>query len=117
MGWQTPRSTRRSSGEPASDYEVECDAGQVLRSLSFPTATPRVMAVERTFREKSTSGEVVDYRAAVEGALCLVPQGEGRRLLARDYASMSGSGLLPGDAPSFDALMTDCAEIEARANV
>ena len=164
----------RSSGEPASIYEVKCDAEQVLRELSFPTATPRVMEVERTFwekataahvfclqenlrgerfsrhwydlarlhqagvaeraladrdlarrvadhksmffREKSASGEVVDYWSAVGGALCLVPMGEGRQLLAEDYETMSGSGLLPDGAPSFDEMMADCAEIEAQAN-
>ena len=42
---------------------------------------------------------------------------EGRRLLAEDYETMSGSGLLPDGAPSFDEMMADCAEIEARANI
>ena len=70
----------------------------------------------RFFREKSASGHVVDYQAAVQGALSLVPEGEGRRVLAADYEQMSGSGLLPAEALSFDEVMTGCAEIEARAN-
>ncbi len=164
----------RSSGEPAAVHTVECDAGPILRDLAFPTATPRVMEVERAFwekataahvfclqgdlrgerfsrhwydlaclhhhgvaersladrelarrvadhkamffREKSTSGGVVDCRAAVNGGLCLVPGGEGRRILAEDYDRMSGSGLLPVGAPSFDEVMVECAEIQVRAN-
>jgi hypothetical protein len=70
----------------------------------------------RFFRENSASGKVVDYQAAVTGALSLVPEGEGRRVLAADYEQMSGSGLLPVGAPSFDEVMAHCAEIEARAN-
>ncbi len=164
----------RSSGEPASLHGVECDAEVVLKDLSFPRATPRVMEAERTFwekataahvfclqenlrgerfsrhwydlvrlhqhevaeraladrdlarrvaehksmffREKSSAGLLVDYLAAVDGALSLVPEGAGRRLLAEDYEKMSGSGLLPADAPSFDQVMAECAEIEDRAN-
>jgi len=34
---------------------VECDAAPHVPSVSFPTATPRVMRVERTFWEKATA--------------------------------------------------------------
>lgn len=68
------------------------------------------------FRERSASGEVVSYREAVTGALRVVPQVDGRRVLAADYAQMLDSGLLPAGAPSFDEVMVYCAEIEARAN-
>jgi len=45
----------RSTGLPASIVEITCDAALALPTLTFPTASPRVMAVERTFWEKATA--------------------------------------------------------------
>lgn len=68
------------------------------------------------FRENDSDGQRIDYEAAVSGGLRLVPSGTAQEVLADDYASMLGSGmLLEGEEP-FDALMERCATIEARAN-
>ncbi|MEX2530786.1 MAG: nucleotidyl transferase AbiEii/AbiGii toxin family protein [Gemmatimonadota bacterium] len=48
----------RSSGRPAAVREVTCDAAPHLKAVSFPTAWPSVMAVERTFWEKATAAHV-----------------------------------------------------------
>lgn len=45
----------RSTGEPATVRAVVCDAAAHLTTLSFPTASPRVMRAERTFWEKATA--------------------------------------------------------------
>lgn len=164
----------RSSGEPAGAREVRCDADPYLDEVSFPAATPRVMAVERTFwekataahvyclqqrlrsgrfarhwydlaqlertgfadgalrsreiasqvadhkqrffRENSSTGEPISYRAAVEGKLVLVPTGEARARLVDEYDRMLSSGLLPMGAASFDDVLKVCRSIQKRAN-
>lgn len=70
----------------------------------------------RFFREKGTDGQVVDYLAAVEGALALVPEGEAFTSLSEDYDRMLTSGLLPTEAPTFDEVLAACAAIQSRAN-
>jgi hypothetical protein len=68
------------------------------------------------FRERSASGDPVDYQAAVRGELRLVPGGEAWNDLAEDYARMAESGLLPKGALDFEELMGVCARIEELAN-
>jgi hypothetical protein len=48
----------RSTGEPLNSRFVVCDAAAHLPALTFPTASPRVMAPERTFWEKATAAHV-----------------------------------------------------------
>jgi hypothetical protein len=45
----------RSTGEPAQEVGIVCDAAEHLGMLGFPTATARVMCAERTFWEKATA--------------------------------------------------------------
>ena len=45
----------RSTGEPASERDVTCDASGLFNDVVFPTARPRVMHAERTFWEKATA--------------------------------------------------------------
>ncbi len=68
------------------------------------------------FRENDSDGQRIDYEAAVSGGLRLVPSGAAQEVLADDYASMLGSGMLLEGEDTFDALMERCATIEARAN-
>ena len=68
------------------------------------------------FREKGADGNLIDYRAAVSGALRLVPTEKQRDELAADYARMVDDGLLIDDAESFDSLLKRCESIEQRAN-
>lgn len=68
------------------------------------------------FRENDSGGQRIDYEAAVSGGLRLVPSGAAQKVLADDYASMLGSGMLVEEEETFDTLMERCATIEARAN-
>lgn len=45
----------RSTGEPAEERSVTCDAASYLPDVTFPSSTPRVMRPERTFWEKATA--------------------------------------------------------------
>lgn len=68
------------------------------------------------FAEKDAEREPINYAAAVEGALRLVPHGAALDALAHDYALMVQAGLLEEAAPSFDEVMRRCRELEERAN-
>lgn len=68
------------------------------------------------FAEKAADRSQIDYAAAVNGGLQLVPVGEGSKALAEDYARMVDDGLLVEEAEPFETLMERCADIAARAN-
>lgn len=68
------------------------------------------------FAEKAADRAPIDYAAAVNGGLHLVPAGDGAKALEEDYARMVEDGLLLDDAEPFDTLMGRCADIAARAN-
>lgn len=68
------------------------------------------------FAEKASDRTPIDYAAAVNGDLRLVPAGDGLKALEEDYARMVDDGLLLEDAEPFDALMARCADIAERAN-
>lgn len=68
------------------------------------------------FAEKAADHTPIDYAAAVNGGLQLVPAGDGAKALEEDYARMVEDGLLLEDAEPFEALMASCDEIAARAN-
>lgn len=68
------------------------------------------------FAEKSPQGELIDYHAAVSGALQLVPDDGALAVLASDYQHMVDDGLLLDDAESFDVLMQRCRIIQEKAN-
>jgi hypothetical protein len=68
------------------------------------------------FIEKDANGQVIDYAAATTGHLKIVPDGEARTALAKDYAAMLADTLMVGDALPFDGLMRACTDLEARVN-
>jgi hypothetical protein len=45
----------QSTGEPCEPREIKCDAATCFPNMIFPTASPRVMRIERTFWEKATA--------------------------------------------------------------
>lgn len=159
----------RSTGLPVAEIAITCDAAEFLDGLEFPTATPRIMRVDRTFWEKATAVHVfcrqgqlnserlarhwydlvrlddagyaataianrdlalqvaehkqaffaakgIDYIAAVEGGLALVPEGDLLERLKADYLAMVEGGLLAADAPPFTVLIERCQALEALAN-
>ena len=68
------------------------------------------------FAEKSADRTPIDYTAAVEGDLHLVPSGGAFEALKNDYARMVEDGLLLEDAEPFERLMERCADLARRAN-
>jgi hypothetical protein len=88
------------------------DAAFADRELANAVARHKSMF----FAEKAADRSPIDYGAAVNGGLQLVPAGDGAKALEDDYARMVEDGLLFADAEPFEALMARCADIAARAN-
>lgn len=82
------------------------------RDLAHAVARHKTMF----FAEKAADRSQIDYAAAVNGGLQLVPAGDGAKALAEDYAQMVDDGLLLEEAEPFETLMERCADIAARAN-
>jgi hypothetical protein len=68
------------------------------------------------FAESAPDGTTIDYAAAVNGELVLVPGGEARAALADDYQRMVDDGLLMEDAESFDNLLERCQALAHKVN-
>jgi hypothetical protein len=69
-------------------------------------------AATRELRDRTT----IDYKAAVNGSLQLVPAGESLVALGANYSWIVDDGVLLEDAEPFGALIERCADIAARAN-
>lgn len=164
----------RATGEPHQIMPVECDMDGHVPNVTFPTATPLVMSLARTFWEKATAahvycvqgrirgeryarhwydlvaialsshfpdiitdravastvanhkshffiekdteGNVIDYTAATIGHLKIVPEGEAKLALAKDYVAMLADEVMVGDALAFDLLIDACADLEVKVN-
>ncbi|CAM4022705.1 Nucleotidyl transferase AbiEii/AbiGii toxin family protein [Bordetella tumbae] len=48
----------RATGEPHQVFPVNCDVAAFLPDVSFPTSSPLVMSISRTFWEKATAAHV-----------------------------------------------------------
>jgi hypothetical protein len=99
------------------------DLAAIMRSAHFDSVTDdrivaRAVAEHKSyfFSEKDAGGAIIDYFAAVEGALQIVPEGAAREALATDYAKMLEDEVMVGNALPFDELMQACAEVAAHAN-
>lgn len=68
------------------------------------------------FAERDKASNWVDYGAAVNGQIRIVPEGDALPALKEDYAQMQNSGMTSSDAPSFKSLMESCRIIETRIN-
>lgn len=88
------------------------DAAFADRELANAVAHHKTMF----FAERTADRTPIDYAAAVNGGLELVPAGEGLKALEEDYVRMVEDGLLLEDAETFEALMARCAHIAERAN-
>jgi hypothetical protein len=58
----------RSTGEPWEIRAVVCDAAVHVPQLEFPSASPRVLRIERTFWEKATAIHVFCLQGRFRGA-------------------------------------------------
>ncbi len=55
----------RSTGEPHEKLSITCDIADHVTGVLFPTATPNVMRIERTFWEKATAIHVYCHQAGI----------------------------------------------------
>ena len=93
------------------------DAGYADSALeNHPLALQVAAHKSMFFRERAAQGPWVDYIAAVSGELQLVPNHDGRTVLADDYRRMIDGGMLFTEDETFDELMARCADLERRAN-
>jgi len=88
------------------------DAALADRELANAVARHKGMF----FAEKAADRSAIDYGAAIDGGLQLVPAGDALKALEEDYGRMVEDGLLLEDAEPFEVLMVRCADIERRAN-
>ena len=89
-------------------------AGAAIADRSLALAVARHKSA--FFAEKNPSGDAIDYTAAVSGGLRLVPHDKALASLSLDYKRMVEDGLLLNDSESFDELMEQCRDVQARAN-
>jgi hypothetical protein len=88
------------------------DAALADRDLANAVAIHKSMF----FAEKAADGTSIDYGAAINGELCLVPGGKALKALEDDYRRMVDDGLLLEDAETFGILMERCSDVAERAN-
>lgn len=87
---------------------------EILKDRAVATTVARHKSF--FFIEKDINGTVIDYTAASDGHLKIVPTGEAREALAADYAAMLADEVMVGNAGSFDQLMSACEDLEAALN-
>lgn len=68
------------------------------------------------FIEKDLNGEVIDYIGATTGKLKIVPDGDAKTALAKDYEAMLADEVMVGDALTFEEMMAVCDNIEVMVN-
>lgn len=57
----------RATGEPNSRMSVECDIASQFTNVLFPTASPVVMSIGRTFWEKATAAHTFCSKGSLKG--------------------------------------------------
>ena len=99
------------------------DLAAIARSPHFAAVTADRAVADTVARhkscffiEKDRDGQIIDYAAATSGHLKIVPEGEAKAALAKDYAAMLADEVMVGDALAFDELLSACAELEAKVN-
>lgn len=69
------------------------------------------------FAENASHGEPIDYRAAVSGGLCLVPEAAALQALLMDYQAMVDDGLFLEDVETFSDLLAQCQQLQDKVNM
>jgi hypothetical protein len=93
------------------------DAGYAERALA-DSEVAQAVALHKSlfFRANDAEGRLIDYAAAVSGALRLVPEGSALEALRADYSKMVDEGAMLEKSETFDELVERCKSIEERAN-
>ena len=89
------------------------DAAIADKQLASAVAKHKAMF----FAEKDIDKQLIDYKAAVNNRLQIVPEGRPLDALERDYAAMLADGLLSKQPPGVRDVINICAELQARINL
>ena len=94
------------------------DAG-IVESALRDRSIPEAVAVHKAafFRERDRDGDQIDYQAAINGALRLVPEAEVSTELKADYDRMVDEAMFFEEVASFDALMEQVQSIQDQVNL
>jgi hypothetical protein len=102
----------RSTGEPSAEMPVACDAAEYLPDLIFPSASPLVMRIERTFWEKATAIHVFCRQRRLRGERFARHWHDLTRI---DEAGYAENAMLDDGEP-FDTVIERCRIIQEQAN-
>jgi hypothetical protein len=89
-------------------FALACDDHALAQAVSEHNS--------RFFIEKDNAGVKIDYFAATNGQLQLIPTGESLTALEYDYTAMVNDGLLALNQPSFTEIIEQCRVIQDEAN-
>jgi hypothetical protein len=103
-------SSRQSRHWYDLDRLAQSDIG--TRALADRDLLANVVKVKKVFFNSSTA----DYDACLSGGLRLVPTGESMAALERDYSDMCDAGMILGDPPTFQAIMTRLTKLGQMMN-
>ena len=93
------------------------DAGIAASAIADPELAEMVARHKTAFfAEKDPTGNPIDYYAAVNGGLRLVPTEEALSALAEDYQRMVDEGLFQHEPEPFDTLMERVQAVQDSAN-
>lgn len=68
------------------------------------------------FAQKDVAKNPIDYKAAVNSEIQIIPEGNALEELKKDYAAMLADGLLSTDQPNFDEVIFTCTELQNQIN-
>lgn len=94
------------------------DAAGFAHTAAADRELAQAVAVHKSifFAESAPDGTPIDYHAAINGELTLVPDGQARAALSEDYQRMVEDGLLLDDAEHFAALLERCRTVADKVN-
>jgi hypothetical protein len=72
--------------------------------------------IEAALSKERLNARVIEYIKATTGHLKIVPEGDARAALAKDYAAMLVDEVMVGDTLTFEQLLDVCADLEATIN-
>ena len=99
------------------DLVTLTDAGYAERAMANRAlALAAALHKSMFFRTNDAGGRLIDYFAAVNGGLQLVPEVEFHRAIEDDYGRMMSVGMLLDDDEDFEDLMKRCLELQVWAN-
>lgn len=68
------------------------------------------------FAEKDSKRNPIDYKAAIDTEIQLIPEGGALKALEKDYTAMLGDGLLSTHQPSFSEIISACIKLQSTIN-